>query len=132
MKVFVKKRKSEKSLNEGTQSEYILVRHIEDSAKYRPKDFDSWKDYWEAKSNRKFPNQNTQCECCKETRSPSEFVGAHIEEVSNSTKRYIYPLCEVCNGKYGKGKEKSPEFKVLKSKCVPFLVDESVIVKPEE
>lgn len=30
-------------------SKHIMVRHMKGSSQYRPKDYNSWKDYWEAK-----------------------------------------------------------------------------------
>lgn len=121
-----------KRVLESLENETILVRHMEDSAKYTPKRETSWKKYYENHSEFKFPSVETKCACCGVPTKPKDFVGAHIIEVSNPRKKYIYPLCNVCNGTYGKGKEKSPEFSVQKSRCVVFRLSEARIVSPDE
>ena len=111
----------------------IGVVHMEDTSRYKPKHFDSWKEFWEnaKKGEMTFPTETTKCECCKEDKNPEDFVGAHIREAGNGRgNMYIYPLCNSCNDKYGKGKEKSPTFRVKKEKCVDFHVSDADIVEP--
>ena len=111
----------------------LRVEHMEGSSKYEPKDGGTWKDYWEKKkSPLTFPTKTTKCECCGEDTAPQDFVGAHIQEVNNKDKRYIYPLCATCNDTYGKGKEKSTTFDVKKEFCVRFLLSEAKIVHPDK
>ena len=114
--------------------ELIEVRHMEDTAKYRPIAYDSWKEYWIAKSDYPFPTSIEKCACCQEPTEPKDFVGAHIKEIKYPYNEYIYLLCKSCNDTYGKGKENSPIFKVKKSHCVPFSLDEAIenVERPEE
>lgn len=106
----------------------VKVRHWEGSSKYEPRDFSTWKEYWESKSGDKFPCETMKCACCKKDTEPKNFVGSHvIDELHN--RKYIYPLCETCNDKYGEGKLKSPEFDVKMNKCVPFILEEAIRVK---
>lgn len=105
----------------------VKVRHWEGSSKYKPRDFSTWKEYWESKSGDKFPRETMQCACCKGDTKPAKFVGAHV--IDNHDMIYIYPLCKTCNDKYGEGKLKSPEFDVKMKKCVPFLIEEAIRVK---
>lgn len=109
----------------------ILVEHLQGSSKYVPKDGGTWKDFWEAKLNKKFPSVSAECACCNRKVEPNHFVGSHIIYVKNG-KMYIYPLCDSCNSRYGKGKEKSPRFYVNKEDCAPWSVSESKNVHPEE
>lgn len=117
--------KPNKSSDESSD-ELIKVKHMKDTAKYRPANDRSWKEYWERKSIQNFPTADEICACCKKLTKPEDFVGAHIEEVENPKKQYIYPLCKYCNSKYGEGKDDSPIFEVKKSHCVPFSLDEAV------
>lgn len=122
-----------KSSNEASD-ELIEVRHMEDTAKYRPANDRSWKEYWERKSGQNFPTADEICACCKKLTKPEDFVGAHIEKINYPYSQYIYPLCKYCNSKYGERKGNSPTFKVKKSHCVPFSLDEAVenVEHPEE
>lgn len=119
-------------LKEIIDNQSILVEHMVDSAKYEPKDGGTWKDYWEKKSNRQFPYKRTKCACCGEMKEPEEFVGGHIVEVDNRRNKYIHPICEDCNNKYGKGKLQSPQFTVKQGDCVKWLKSESKISRHEE
>ena len=110
----------------------IKVEHMKGSGVYEPKDGGTWKDYWEKKSNRQFPSKRTKCACCGEMKEPEEFVGGHIVEVDNRRNKYIHPVCEGCNNKYGKGKLQSPQFKVKQGDCVKWLKSESKISRHEE
>lgn len=112
-------------LKEYVDNQEILVKHMVGSADYEPKEGGTWKDYWEHKSNKLFPSQRTKCVCCGEMKEPMDFVGGHVVEVHNRRNKYIHPVCEDCNKKYGKGKLKSPEFKVRQGDCVKWLMSES-------
>ena len=107
----------------------ITVKHMENTTQYSPRNYKTWKEYWEGKSGQHFPTSVGVCACCGKITIPKDFVGAHIEEVENHKKQYIYPLCNSCNDRYGEGKEESPEFDVIKSYCVPFLMSETDIVE---
>lgn len=99
----------------------ITVKHMENTAEYTPRDYHTWKEYWEAKMEpQKFPQREERCACCLKFTKPEDFVGAHIEEVDDPEKQYIYPLCNSCNDRYGKGKDESPEFEVKLSRCAVF------------
>lgn len=113
--------------------ETIMVRHMVGTSKYEPKDFQSWKEYWENKKYPfQFPQKSSDCPCCKNRRDKDEFVGAHIEEADNPQKQYIYPICNSCNDRYGEGKEPSPVFEVKKPFCAPFSISEIKPVRHEE
>ncbi len=62
----------------------------------------------------------------------NNFVGAHIEEAKNPTKQYIYPLCNICNSKYGEEKATSPVFLVKKDYCATFSLHESLVERLDE
>lgn len=119
-------------LNEYFDSQEILVEHMEGSGDYEPKDGGTWKDYWEKKSSRQFPSKRTKCPCCGEMKEPEEFVGGHIMEVANRRMKYIHPICETCNDRYGKRKKESKQFLVKRAECVRWLKSESKIVHHEE
>jgi len=123
---------SVKRVLESIENETITVKHMEDSAKYKPRHCTSWKQYYENALGVRFPKNETKCACCGNPTKSKDFVGAHIVEVSNPKNKYIYPLCNTCNATYGKGKEKSPEFKVRKSQCVTFKISEARIEYPDE
>lgn len=111
----------------------IKVRHMEGTSKYEPKDFHTWKEFWEEKNHIfQFPQKSTECPCCKIIKDKDDFVGAHIQEVDNPGNQYIYPLCNSCNDRYGEGKEPSPVFEVKKPFCVPFSLSEAKIVHHQE
>ena len=111
----------------------ISVKHMEDSSKYNPIGFKSWKDFWESKiPNAHFPSKLEKCACCNEDTQPKDFVGAHVVSIENSDKMYIYPLCKTCNDTYGKRKAKSPIFEVKKSLCADFSLSEAKIEHLEE
>lgn len=120
--------------NKLTSNNIIKVKHMKDTAKYRPAKDRSWKEYWERKSGLQFPTSVRKCACCGKLTIPKDFVGAHIEEVNDTNKQYIYPLCNSCNSRYREGNDKSPEFNVIKSYCVPFSLDEAVeiVERPDE
>lgn len=121
------------TMHDVSDGEPILVKHMEGTADYQPNDGSAtWKAFWERKLSQKFPSAKCVCDCCKETRMPEEFVGAHIVDVNNSNNMYIYPLCEICNDKYGKNKEPSPSFWVRKSLCADFSLSELKPLHPEE
>lgn len=106
---------------------YFKVKHLEGSSKYKPKDYDSWKSYWEGKSGKSFPKEKKKCPCCGSIVPPEHFVGSHVVRIDDSSKKYICPVCDSCNDKYGKNKEESPVFEVKRSNCVEFLVSEAEI-----
>lgn len=112
-----------------TSKNVIKVKHMKNTAKYRPANGNSWKEYWERKSGQNFPTADERCACCRKLTKPKDFVGAHIEEAEDPKKQYIYPLCKSCNDRYGEGKEVSGEFDVIKSRCVRFLKSETKIVE---
>lgn len=112
--------------------ETIMAKHMNESSKYKPIGFNSWKDFWESKvKNNLFPSSVEKCACCKKDTQPNEFVGAHIIQV-DTDKMYIYPLCQTCNSTYGEDKEESPIFEVKKSLCADFSLSEARIVHHEE
>lgn len=113
-------------------SSIILVEHLTDTSMYVPKRGGTWKDYWEDQLCRKFPSENTKCDCCGKMTKPHQFVGSHVVDVHNRNMKYIYPLCNSCNSKYGKGKEKSPRFFVNKEYCAQWRESESEILHHEE
>lgn len=107
--------------------ETIMVKHMNESSKYKPIGFNSWRDFWESKMHTiSFPSQVEKCACCEEDTQPNEFVGAHIMQI-DTDKMFIYPLCQTCNSKYGKGKTDSPIFEVKKSLCADFSISEARI-----
>ena len=113
-------------------SSIILVEHLTDTSMYVSKRGGTWKDYWENQLHKKFPSENTECACCGKTTEPQQFVGYHVVDVRNRNMKYIYPLCNSCNSKYGKGKEKSPRFFVNKEYCAQWNESESEILHHEE
>jgi len=112
-----------------SQSRSIKVKHMSDTSDLKPKNFDTWKEFWEdaKKGEMTFPNIEEKCACCNKPTDPKDFVGAHIKD--RNGKMYIYPICNSCNSKYGKGKAESPEFSVSKEKCVDFKCSDAVIKK---
>lgn len=111
----------------------ITVKHMENTSQYSPCKYNTWKEYWEAKMEpQKFPQRGEICHCCGKLTFPDDFVGAHIEEVNDTNKQYIYPLCKSCNDRYGKGKEESPKFEVKKSRCAVFSKSEAIVKRPDK
>jgi hypothetical protein len=57
-----------------------------------PAGFNSWKDWWEKQTGRKFGNCS-----CNECGSSAE-VGAHVQKSGAIDRKwYIVPLCNQCN-----------------------------------
>lgn len=114
--------KMRKSINDTTLacSSFIKVKHMVGTANWKPKEYDSWKQFWEDKSSLNFPSETEKCACCHEDTNPDDFVGSHIYEVADKNKMYIYPICNDCNLRYREGKEGSTEFEVKKVRCVTF------------
>jgi len=109
------------------KSKNIVVKHLEGSSKYQPKNGGTWKDFWLKNANeRKFPIDETKCLSCGNPTKANDFVGGHIVEVANPNKMYICPVCRSCNSTYGEGKESSPEFQVTKNDCVDFTFSDAI------
>lgn len=122
-------------MREIINSSLVKVQHMEGTAVYQPKDGGTWKHYWETKmrdKSIKFPQYKQECMCCGKETNPEDFVGAHIQEVADKSKQYIYPLCNVCNDTYGINKEPSPYFYVQKEYCVDFVSSEATIAHQEQ
>lgn len=115
-------------LSDVDDNQELCVKHMAGSSKYVPKDDDSWKDFWERKSNRRFPSRREKCPCCGEMTDADDFVGGHVVDVTNSMMKYICPVCKSCNSKYGQGKEESPAFYVNKADCIRWYQSESITV----
>ena len=70
----------------------VEVKNIHGSTDNEPKGYNSWKDFWEAQTGRRF----VLCSC-KTCFNPAT-VGAHVMKAnSDSRKWYIVPLCDGCN-----------------------------------
>lgn len=52
----------------------------------------SWKDYWEAKSGKRWPSK-----CCVENCKNKAEVGAHVYKTGESEMVYIIPMCNEHN-----------------------------------
>ena len=102
----------------------VNVRHLTKTSDCKAKNFNTWIDFWEAKTKKEFPKDKEICLCCKMERNV--FVGAHVYNVKNN-KIYICPTCIQCNSKYGEGKEDSPTFRVLKSMLAEVTDDDTEI-----
>lgn len=75
-----------------------LVRHAFNTSKYKPRNYDSWINFWKNKSNYIIePNEVYDCPCCENPIKGSEFVGAHVKKVVGSNELYITPTCSNCN-----------------------------------
>lgn len=110
----------------------IVVKHLNGSSKYVPKEVGTWKAFWLKNSNgRQFPEDDTKCLSCGKSKKATDFVGGHIFAVTDSDKMYICPVCESCNSTYGEGKEPSPEFIVTVDDCVDFTLEDAV-ERPEK
>ena len=109
-----------------SQSRSIKVKHMSNTSDLKPKNFDTWKEFWEdaKKGEMTFPKIKETCACCKKLTDPKDFVGAHVKDSNDNM--YIYPICNSCNSTYGKGKAPSPEFIVSKEKCVDFNFSDAV------
>ena len=107
-----------KQIDKINQCKIVRVKHLSGSSKWKPKEFESWKDFWKSKKNEKekWPEGKFVCDCCKQEREI--FVGAHV--IDDKGKKYIYPVCDSCNTTYGEGKKVSPSFYAQKSFLVPF------------
>lgn len=63
-------------LSDVDDNQELCVKHMAGSSKYVPKDDDSWKDFWERKSNSRFTFRREKCPCCGEMTDADDFVGA--------------------------------------------------------
>ena len=54
------------------------------------------------------------------------------QQIEIAKKVLDSPQYNVCNGKYGKEKEASPIFSVLRAYCATFSVQESFVEHPDE
>ena len=76
------------------------VKNVNGSSRFvSPAGYNTWLDYWEAKSGK------TACVCsttsCYQF-GRSNLVGAHVQKVnSTDNKWYIVPLCRGCNNRTG-------------------------------
>ncbi len=106
---------------------YDEVRHMPDSGKYIPKKYDSWKEFWKARSTSSIPfpeNGAYICDCCE--RFKNNFVGGHVITTDNK-KAYIYPICKECNDKAKKDNDYSQtSFTVLREWLVPFSPEDAI------
>jgi hypothetical protein len=69
-----------------------LVKNLNGTTDNRPPyGFSSWKDWWEAKTGRRFGF--CSCSSCSQRAT----VGAHVQKVGMDRKWYIVPLCGSCN-----------------------------------
>lgn len=104
---------------------FIRVKHLEGSSQWKAKDFDSWKDFWIAKTSKDWPESGTICSCCQ--KEQETFVGAHV--IDEKGNKYIYPTCSICNKTYGEGKKESPTFVAQESLLVPFNEESDAVLK---
>ena len=74
----------------------VLVRNINGTVMYKPRGYNSWKDFWETKKGEPF----RLCSNCQCYHNIAE-VGAHVQKASYgaSNEWYIVPLCKPCNNK---------------------------------
>jgi len=70
----------------------VMVKNLNNTSGREPKDYDSWLEFWEAKTGKKA----NKCACC-----PADAeVGAHVKKDSVfDNEWYIIPLCNRCNQK---------------------------------
>lgn len=106
----------------------IEVRHMKDTSKYNPKDYDSWKEFWLEKTGNLIPDENGKCPCCQDETTPEGFVGGHVRSVENEYEQFVCLVCKSCNSKYGKGKKESDTFKVKFSECALFSADKDAYI----
>ena len=67
----------------------VKVKNLHHTSDNVPDGYSSWKDYWEAKTGRKWPRYCDVYGCPNEA-----VVGAHVKKVgSYDNKWYIVPLC---------------------------------------
>lgn len=87
----------------------VKVKNIQGTAPRSPYGYTSWKEYWIAKSNRRWPYHCAVTNC-----HDSADVGAHVKLVNGaSNKWYIVPLC------YGHNNDHDAEFYVDSEYLVP-------------
>ena len=115
-----------------TRPGYRIVIHMPLSSSFKPKEFDTWEKYWEAKSNQKFPASDSICDCCFER--SSLFVGCHVVDI-RTKEAFIYPVCQSCNARAIRHELDYP-FYAKEDLLVPFRVAEANVVgrseSPEE
>lgn len=104
----------------------VKVRHMPDSGKFRPRKYDSWREFWKAHSASSIPfpeNGAYECDCCKQLKN--NFVGGHV--ITKDKKAYIYPICEECNNKAKENNTYSKKtFTVLQEWLVPFSLQDAI------
>lgn len=90
---------------------YISVKNLhEGSPKPITKGCDSWKEYWEHETGRKF----SDCSCYGCGNKAEH--GSHVIKTNSDDKKwYIVPLCAKCNNHYNED-----AFKVRKIDLVPL------------
>ena len=114
-----------------TMSE-MRVRHMPNSSKYKPKKYNSWKEFWKDKTTSKMPfpeNGVFKCDCCQKYRNTEKneekFVGGHV--ISENNKAFVYPICEQCNSKAKNDNDFSQKlFKARLEWLVPFSHEDAV------
>ena len=91
---------------------YTWVKNAKGSSDDKPPEgYDSWKDFWEEQTKRKF-GKCSNAKCKNDAK-----VGGHVEKVYNllDDKLYIVPLCYDCNNQ-----REYFSFYVLSSELVPI------------
>lgn len=117
MKTFSETMRDDMNKSKRLLSPLIKVRHVKGSGDQKSPFGGTWKEYWLEMSRRNgtyksFPDKKTPCPCCGRLTEPEDFVGGHVESVDDPNKKYICPVRNSCNSKYGIGKEDSHEFEV--------------------
>lgn len=103
-----------------------VVKNMEGSSKYvKPRNFETWIEFWATKANKDIPECGSECGCCGKVQE--KFVGGHVIAITDGSQ-YIYPICESCNSTYGEGKKNDHTFEGLKESLVPFNEDDAECV----
>lgn len=69
----------------------VKVKNLKNNYFDSPKDFPSWKAFWEAKKGRLIGK------CANEACEEKALLGVHVNKVLGSNEQYILPLCNYCN-----------------------------------
>lgn len=75
---------------------YLYVKNLNGTSKYKPKFDDSWLEGWERIKNK----EAIFCHSCFCKKTDEDLVGAHVQKNTEyDNKWYIIPFCKKCNNK---------------------------------
>lgn len=98
----------------SSDSSIVKVKNINGTSRNeRSSQGTSWKEFWEEKSRRIWPEYCCNLDC-ENHKKKVELVGAHVQIVDDGKKQYIVPFCKECNGQ-----SSDKIFRVYKRMLVP-------------